>query len=179
MAASVPVAGSEKVPQQSLFLYRFRIFNGVHANIELPNLALGVWVIASLESSAAGLFGLLGAIGSVIALVVCINIAGQFCCYPKGDFRKIGSCLNATFMLVSLILSAYWTIWMIFISAWCGNVEDGQNSEFQDICGRIKAAAALAVIGSVFRLVTALLMIPFCCCGWRGTKEPKVAPLDV
>ena len=69
--------------------------------MEIPCLALALYMYMILP-----LFWFLtGAIGSAIAMIVSANVAGKFCCYPSGNYRRLGSWLNAIFMLISFILS--------------------------------------------------------------------------
>lgn len=162
--AVVPVPA----PQQSLFLYRFRIFAGVHAVMEIPCLALALWIYSIIPWIGA----ILAVVGSGIAIIVSVNIAGQFCCYPRGNYRQTGSWLNVILMLISCFLSV-WFIWLItWVATWCATNADDHNNEIQEACGIAGAMAAFSIITAFFRLVTTAIMIPYCCCGWTGTQKP-------
>ena len=155
-------------PQQSMFLHRFRIFAGVHAIMEIPCLALAMYLYSVIPWIGA----ILAVVGSAIAIVVSVNIAGQFCCYPRGKYRQTGSWLNAILMLISCFLSV-WFIWFAtYIATWCAANADDHDNDIQEFCGKAGAIAAFSFITAFFRLVITAIMVPYCCCGWTGTQKP-------
>ena len=170
-AINAPVAVAAVLvpaPQQSLFLYRFRIFAGVHAVMEIPCLALALW----LYSITPWIGAILAVFGSGIAIIVSVNIAGQFCCYPRGNYRQTGSSLNAFLMLISCFLSVWFIYVATYVATWCATNADDHNNEIHEVCGIAGAMAAFSIITAFFRLVTTAIMIPYCCCGWTGTQKP-------
>jgi hypothetical protein len=175
-ATMVAPVGTVAGPQeQTLFYYRFRIFAGIHAVMEIPCLALALYMYMILP-----LFWFLtGAIGSAIAMIVSANVAGKFCCYPSGNYRRLGSWLNAIFMLISFILSLPLLYFATYVASWCAANGNDYGNELQDLCGGIGAGAAFSVISALFRLVISLIMIPYCCCGWTGVQAKQVQVVEV
>jgi hypothetical protein len=172
VAPAVAVAGPQ---EQTMFYYRFRIFAGIHAVMEIPCLALALLMYMTLPFW----WFLTGVIGAAIAMIVSTNVAGKFCCHPSGNYRRLGSWLNAIFMLISLILSLPLLYFATYVASWCAANGNDHGHELQDLCAGIGAAAAFSVISALFRLVISLIMIPYCCCGWTGVQAKQVQVVEV
>jgi hypothetical protein len=105
-----------------------------------------------------------------MALVVTVNFTGQFFCTPRGYWTRTGALLNALFMLIAACLSVYGVIFYTFVTAWCNATDTTYKIDHKELCDSVTMGFMFGMIGMIFKIITFLLMFPFCCCGWKGLK---------
>ncbi len=161
MTGGTPV----KRQEQTIFMYRLRIYTGIHACVEVANLAVGFVMSQWLSALFVWLV-----IPAAMALVVTVNFTGQFFCTPRGYWTRTGALLNALFMLIAACLSVYGVIFYTFVTAWCNATDTTYKIDHKELCDSVTMGFMFGMIGMIFKIITFLLMFPFCCCGWKGLK---------
>ena len=161
MTGGTPV----KRQEQTIFMYRLRIYTGIHACVEVANLAVGFVMSQWLSALFVWLV-----IPAAMALVVTVNFTGQFFCTPRGYWTRTGALLNALFMLIAACLSVYGVIFFTFVTAWCNATDTTYKIDHKELCDSVTMGFMFGMIGMIFKIITFLLMFPFCCCGWKGLK---------
>ena len=158
MTGGTPV----KRQEQTIFMYRLRIYTGIHACVEVANLAVGFVMSQWLSALFVWLV-----IPAAMALVVTVNFTGQFFCTPRGYWTRTGALLNALFMLIAACLSVYGVIFYTFVTAWCNATDTTYKIDHKELCDSVTMGFMFGMIGMIFKIITFLLMFPFCCCGWK------------
>jgi hypothetical protein len=166
-APAAPMTGGAPVKrqEQTIFMYRLRIYTGIHACVEVANLAVGFVMSQWLSALFVWLV-----IPAAMALVVTVNFTGQFFCTPRGYWTRTGALLNALFMLIAACLSVYGVIFYTFVTAWCNATDTTYKIDHKELCDSVTMGFMFGMIGMIFKIITFLLMFPFCCCGWKGLK---------
>jgi|TARA_B110000483_G_scaffold12174_1_gene13931 hypothetical protein len=164
---AAPMTGGTPVKrqEQTIFMYRLRIYTGIHACVEVANLAVGFVMSQWLSALFVWLV-----IPAAMALVVTVNFTGQFFCTPRGYWTRTGALLNALFMLIAACLSVYGVIFYTFVTAWCNATDTTYKIDHKELCDSVTMGFMFGMIGMIFKIITFLLMFPFCCCGWKGLK---------
>ena len=139
-------------PQQSLFLYG--LVSLVFVPYGDPCLALALWL-----SIIPWIGAILAVAGSGIAIIVSVNIAGQFAVIRAATItRPVPG--YAILMLISCFLSVWFIYVATYVTTWCATNADDHNSEIHEVCGIAGAMAAFSIITAFFRLVTTAILDP-------------------
>ena len=83
--------------QQTTFLLNVRLYSGLFALIELALICLFIVLKAPF----------IWVVASALALVVFVNVSGQFFCAPRGSFGRFGAAIHVLFMLPAVGLYFY------------------------------------------------------------------------
>lgn len=157
-----------KQQEQTIFMYRLRIYTAIHACVEIATIAVGIRM-ALFPGAPSALF-IWAVVPPAIALAVTANFTGQFCCSPRSNYTRTGAVLNALLMLISAVMSVYLVFVYTVITGWCNATDGIFKVDHKDLCDSVSMGALFGWIGMVMKIITFLLMFPFCCCGWKGLK---------
>jgi hypothetical protein len=161
MTGGAPV----KQQEQTVFMYRLRIYTGLHSCVEVANVAVGF-----VMSKYLPVLFVWAVVPAALALVVTANFTGQLCCTPRSYWTRTGAMLNAVIMLIAACLSVYCVLFYAIVTGWCNATDGIYKVDHKDLCDSVAMGALFGTIGMVFKILTFLLMNPFCCCGWKGLK---------
>lgn len=154
-----------KQQEQTIFMYRLRIYTAMHSCVELATVAVGIVMSQWLPE----LF-IWAVVPPAIALVVTANFTGQICCSPRSKYTRTGAVLNGLLMLISAVMSVYLVLFYTWVTGWCNATDGIYKQDHKDLCDSVSMGALFGTIGMIMKMITFLLMFPFCCCGWKGLK---------
>jgi hypothetical protein len=157
---------------------KITVYMGVQGVIEAFCVFLGIQGHSLLGYiTQSGLFFMVGAI---IALLVCVNVGGQLVCNVTGKCRRTGSSCHLIFLLIAIGLSCIPMYDFSNAQRACAVIEDWDlNEETEKLCGRLEDPMItmliyIGIVACVMRLVTAGLMVNFCCCGRPAAQTVPV-----
>jgi hypothetical protein len=119
-------------------------------------------------------------VGAIMALLVCVNVGGQLVCNVTGKCRRTGSSCHLIFLLIAIGLSCIPMYDFSNAQRACAVIEDWDlNEETEKLCGRLEDPMItmliyIGIVACVMRLVTAGLMVNFCCCGRPAAQTVPV-----
>jgi len=154
------------------------VYMGVQGVIEAFCVFLGIQANSLLGYiTQSGLFFMVGAI---MALLVCVNVGGQLVCNVTGKCRRTGSSCHLIFLLIAIGLSCIPIYDMSNGQRVCAAFEDWDwDAEGVKLCDRVEDPMItmliyVGIVACVMRLVTAGLMVNFCCCGRPAAQTVPV-----
>ena len=157
-----------KQQEQTIFMYRLRIYTAIHACVEIATIAVGIRMVL-FPGVPSDLF-IWAVVPPAIALAVTANFTGQFCCSPRSNYTRTGAVLNALLLVISAVMSVYLVFVYTVVTGWCNAADGIYKADHKDFCDSVSMGALFGWIGMVMKIITFLLMFPFCCCGWKGLK---------
>ena len=151
---------------------KITVYMGVQGVIEAFCVFLGIQghsLLGYITQSS-----LLFMVGAIMALLVCVNVGGQLVCNVTGKCRRTGSSCHLIFLLIAIGLSCIPIIDFSNAQRACAVIE-----ETVKLCGRLEDPMItmliyIGIVACVMRLVTAGLMVNFCCCGRPAAQTVPV-----
>ena len=108
--------------------------------------------------------------GAIVALLVCVNVGGQLVCNVTGKCRRTGSSCHLIFLLIAIGLSCIPIIDLSNGIRVCAAFKDWEcTGDCDKLCDKLEDPMItmliyIGILACVMRLVTAGLMVNFCCC---------------
>jgi hypothetical protein len=125
MTGGAPV----KQQEQTVFMYRLRIYTGLHSCVEVANVAVGF-----VMSKYLPVLFVWAVVPAALALVVTANFTGQLCCTPRSYWTRTGAMLNAVIMLIAACLSVYCVLFYAIVTGWCNATDGIYKVDHKDLC---------------------------------------------
>ena len=158
---------------------KMKVYMGVQGVIEAFCVFLGIQMNSLVGFVTPG--GTFFVVGAVIALLVCVNVGGQLVCNVTGKCRRTGSSCHLIFLLIAIGLSCIPIYDMSRVRPVCAAYEDWVtlDEEVEKLCDRVQDPMItmliyIGIVACVMRLVTAGLMVNFCCCGRPAAQTVPV-----